>query len=82
MSDHYVDGTGNGVDAHEPLVVTSGVDVRAGLAAARGDHVGAIEIYHFLRCPPQPLTPFSTSSFTATLDVCPAGSVTASYPGI
>ena len=48
MSDHYVDGTGDGVDAHEPLVVTSGVDVRAGLAAARGDHVGAIEILSFL----------------------------------
>lgn len=34
--------TGDGADAHEPLVVTLGVDVCVGIAVARGDrHVGS-----------------------------------------
>ena len=48
--------TGDGVDAHEPLVVTLGVDIRAGLAAARGDrHVRVIGIYQVSASAPDSL---------------------------
>ena len=89
--------TGDGADAHEPLVVTLGVDVCVGIAVARGDrHVGSFllvsasapdtllhlqETYVVQRdgCMPsrQPDT-----SFSATLDACSTGGLTASYPGI